>query len=379
MDRIIYNDDLQTLQEMADAYIFELNSFVFLEGAIMDEATGKGKNESVIIKIIKFLPRLISAIVKMIRQKLLDRDTDKKLAAIRQHSSDIKQESFVQEASVKVAFWTPEVKTLHKYSDEFNSCTGKIYEDSQQMGDAFKSLMMISDSNKSITHQYWDFHNHHKTTQIYHRFMDAVDKWARRFNKIHFKDDTVNNINLNSALVNDELISATSGGMTPIEAADYVDHIRSNMKDASQNLDKSSNILRNTEVLNTFSVNKLAEELVIYLKDMVHSCKCLSVIANKIIECTRNIIDDIYEKITSEIREVNSERERQNIANRDKMEKQDRDMNQYEKRLLYRKIDRDTEQYEKYLQKKKIDKINKDTKTLMDKFEKMNKAREEMK
>ena len=81
-DYIIFNndDDMTTYTMLMEAYTDEAD--IIQEGKILDEAIGKGKKENILIKIFKFLPRLVRSIAGMIRKKLRDRMIDRKIKAI---------------------------------------------------------------------------------------------------------------------------------------------------------------------------------------------------------------------------------------------------------------------------------------------------------
>lgn len=83
IDDVVLESEIEVLQTMSDVYdkaqlILEnsdgtedlVSSYTFFqEGEIMDQATGKGKDESAIKKIAAFLPRLIMAMVDFIKKK----------------------------------------------------------------------------------------------------------------------------------------------------------------------------------------------------------------------------------------------------------------------------------------------------------------------
>ena len=81
-DYIIFNndDDMTTYTMLMEAYTDEAD--IIQEGKLLDEAIGKGKQEHILIKIFKFLPRLVRGIGRMIRDKLRDHIIDKKIKAI---------------------------------------------------------------------------------------------------------------------------------------------------------------------------------------------------------------------------------------------------------------------------------------------------------
>lgn len=88
IDDVILESEIDVLQAMSDVYdkaqiILEnsdttdglVSSYAFFqEGEIMDQATGKGKDESTIKKIAAFLPRLIMAIVDFIKKKFTKKE-----------------------------------------------------------------------------------------------------------------------------------------------------------------------------------------------------------------------------------------------------------------------------------------------------------------
>jgi len=79
-----YEEELceYTDTDLYTEYVKELD-YVIQEGRLINEAIGKGKNEKIVIKIIKFLPRLIIAIVKMLSYALREKGIKNKLDAIR--------------------------------------------------------------------------------------------------------------------------------------------------------------------------------------------------------------------------------------------------------------------------------------------------------
>lgn len=82
-----FEDSCEVYQELYDAYINEVE--LYQEGDILDTATGAGKNENIIVRILLFIPRFLYAIGKAAYNKI----TDKK----------IEQASDVVEAAVNVA------------------------------------------------------------------------------------------------------------------------------------------------------------------------------------------------------------------------------------------------------------------------------------
>lgn len=74
-------DKATTIMENYDGD--DLSSFsIFQEGKIMDEATGKGKNDSTIKKIALFIPRLVIAMVKEISKSFKNINFEEKLPEI---------------------------------------------------------------------------------------------------------------------------------------------------------------------------------------------------------------------------------------------------------------------------------------------------------
>ena len=67
-DEELNRDELELFAEMTDSYA-ELADII-QEGKILDAATGKGKDENLLIKIIKFIPRLVKAVVRAIKNKI---------------------------------------------------------------------------------------------------------------------------------------------------------------------------------------------------------------------------------------------------------------------------------------------------------------------
>lgn len=61
-------DELELFAEMTDSY--DELADIIQEGKILDAATGKGKDENLLIKIIKFIPRFVKAVVGAIKNKI---------------------------------------------------------------------------------------------------------------------------------------------------------------------------------------------------------------------------------------------------------------------------------------------------------------------
>lgn len=69
-----FEDICDVYQELYDAYINEVD--FYQEGEIWDTATGVGKNENIIMKILKFLPRLVIALGHAISKSSNDEKTE---------------------------------------------------------------------------------------------------------------------------------------------------------------------------------------------------------------------------------------------------------------------------------------------------------------
>ena len=91
-----FEDSCEVYQELYDAYINEVE--LYQEGDILDTATGAGKSENIIVKILLFIPRFLYAIGKAAYNKI----TDKK----------IEQAADVVEAAVNVAEGTASEDTV---------------------------------------------------------------------------------------------------------------------------------------------------------------------------------------------------------------------------------------------------------------------------
>jgi len=61
-------DELELFAEMTDSYM-EMSEII-QEGKILDAATGKGENEKTWVKVIKFIPRLVKALVRALLNKI---------------------------------------------------------------------------------------------------------------------------------------------------------------------------------------------------------------------------------------------------------------------------------------------------------------------
>ena len=285
-DYIIYND-------LLGAYHNEYN--MYQEGLI-DEAKAIDKKESKFIKILKFIPRLIMAIVRRIKQFVFDKVTNMKMKRIESHlkqSTDSVTESFYIETPVFYGF-DKDVKQLHKHSGEFNEFTHKLYDDCGEM--MFNVRGLINAKGKdSIATNANKFSREWNISKTYMSFMSGIAKWSERLLKYNTNKDSHEFFiwdGKDNKLNNHRLMNAFN----------YVCDIRNNLNESTKNLDKTSELMWKNQPETWVATvdNRVSQLISNMVDDIFRSCKCLSVVANKLAEITKRTIDDMYKCINEE-------------------------------------------------------------------------------
>lgn len=187
-DYIIYNesfDDVDTMMKLCEYYQTEQ---MFLEGKILDDAIGKGKKENILIKIIKFLPRLIKAIATQIRKAISDKVLDMKIKKLR---SWTKETDHVQEAfkeKVNISFT---IHRLSKFADQFADFVKEACMNADEL------LSMMKDLAKTLTEKAQDCDNylkghvysiHAKLAKHYSKIQKWADELLRDIEKTQYYD-----------------------------------------------------------------------------------------------------------------------------------------------------------------------------------------------
>ena len=229
-DYIIYNesfDDVDIMMELCDRY---QNEQMILEGKILDEATGKGNKEHILIKIFKFLPRLIRAIANRIRKAISNKVLDIKIKRLR---SWTKETDHVQEAfkeKVNISF------TLHhlsKFADQFSAFVREACMNADEL------LSMMKDLSKTLTKGAQDFDKylkshvysiHAKIAKHYANIQKWADELVKDINKTQYysKSERRDRMGVGRGLERDDLgiVSFVYSRVEVSKGLDYVDRIR---------------------------------------------------------------------------------------------------------------------------------------------------------
>lgn len=280
-DYIIYN-------EMMDVYQQQIG--IIQEGEIMDTAMGKDKDESKIVKILKFIPRLIHAIISLIKQKVLDTATNMKMKYI---------ESKLKNSTVTESFYieTPvfefdkNTKDLQKHSGEFKQFSSKLYNDTQDMMFNIRGLLNMK-SGDSIALSANKFHREWNAQKIYMSFLKEIDIWSKRFMKYNTSEGSFD-------------YNQKEGHETKRNVACLLDTFNS-LTTTRTNLNQSIVYLNKTERLihkNDLFIgigqleNKIQPVLYDMVNDMARCCKCLSAIASRLVHITCVTINSIYQEV----------------------------------------------------------------------------------
>ena len=90
------HDELELFAEMTDSYM-EMSEII-QEGKILDAATGKGENERTRVKVIKFIPRLVKAVVRALlnkinKNKIKIKELEKALEELKKDNEKLKEDN----------------------------------------------------------------------------------------------------------------------------------------------------------------------------------------------------------------------------------------------------------------------------------------------
>lgn len=280
-DYIIYN-------EMMDVYQQQIG--IIQEGEIMDTAMGKDKDESKIVKILKFIPRLIHAIISLIKQKVLDTATNMKMKYI---------ESKLKNSSVTESFYieTPvfefdkNTKDLQKHSGEFKQFSSKLYNDTQDMMFNMRGLLNMK-SGDSITLSANKFHREWSAQKIYMSFLKEIDIWSKRFMKYNTSEGSFD-------------YNQKEGHETKRNVARLLDTFnsltttRTNLNQSIVDLNKTERLIHKNDLFIGIGQleNKIQPVLYDMVNDMARCCKCLSAIASRLVHITCVTINSIYQEV----------------------------------------------------------------------------------
>lgn len=280
-DYIIYN-------EMMDVYQQQIG--IIQEGEIMDTAMGKDKDESKIVKILKFIPRLIHAIISLIKQKVLDTATNMKMKYI---------ESKLKNSTVTESFYieTPvfefdkNTKDLQKHSGEFKQFSSKLYNDTQDMMFNMRGLLNMK-SGDSIALSANKFHREWNAQKIYMSFLKEIDIWSKRFMKYNTSEGSFD-------------YNQKEGHETKRNVARLLDTfnslttIRTNLNQSIVDLNKTERLIHKNDLFIGIGQleNKIQPVLYDMVNDMARCCKCLSAIASRLVHITCVTINSIYQEV----------------------------------------------------------------------------------
>ena len=280
-DYIIYN-------EMVDVYQQQID--IIQEGEIMDTAMGKDKDESKIVKILKFIPRLIHAIISLIKQKVFDTATNMKMKYI---------ESKLKNSTVTESFYieTPvfefdkNTKDLQKHSGEFKQFSSKLYNDTQDMMFNMRGLLNMK-SGDSIALSANKFHREWNAQKIYMSFLKEIDIWSKRFMKYNTSEGSFD-------------YNQKEGRETRHNVARLLDTFnsltttRTNLNQSIVDLNRTERLIHKNDLFIGIGQleNKIQPMLYDMVNDMARCCKCLSAIASRLVHITCVTINSIYQEV----------------------------------------------------------------------------------
>ena len=280
-DYIIYN-------EMVDVYQQQID--IIQEGEIMDTAMGKDKDESKIVKILKFIPRLIHAIISLIKQKVFDTATNMKMKYI---------ESKLKNSTVTESFYieTPvfefdkNTKDLQKHSGEFKQFSSKLYNDTQDMMFNMRGLLNMK-SGDSIALSANKFHREWNAQKIYMSFLKEIDIWSKRFMKYNTSEGSFD-------------YNQKEGRETRHNVARLLDTFnsltttRTNLNQSIVDLNRTERLIHKNDLFIGIGQleNKIQPVLYDMVNDMARCCKCLSAIASRLVHITCVTINSIYQEV----------------------------------------------------------------------------------
>jgi hypothetical protein len=256
----------------------------------MDNAIGKDKDESKIVKILKFIPRLIHAIISLIKQKVLDTATNMKMKYI---------ESKLKNSTVTESFYieTPvfefdkNTKDLQKHSGEFKQFSSKLYNDTQDMMFNMRGLLNMK-SGDSIALSANKFHREWSAQKIYMSFLKEIDIWSKRFMKYNTTEGSFD-------------YNQKEGRETRHNVARLLDTFnsltttRTNLNQSIVDLNRTERLIHKNDLFIGIGQleNKIQPMLYDMVNDMARCCKCLSAIASRLVHITCVTINSIYQEV----------------------------------------------------------------------------------
>ena len=143
-DEELNRDELELFAEMTDSYT-ELADII-QESKILDAATGKGKDENLLIKIVKFIPRLVKVVVRAIKNKInKNKNRIKELEdEVRKLKTDLDVADYKLKSANKKSDWFEDIgRTLEK----------KMFEQSGKAAEAkekYEKLKAESDKREEL-------------------------------------------------------------------------------------------------------------------------------------------------------------------------------------------------------------------------------------
>lgn len=273
---------------MVDVYQQQIG--IIQEGKIMDTAMGKDKDESKIVKILKFIPRLIHAIISLIKQKVLDTATNMKMKYI---------ESKLKNSTVTESFYieTPvfefdkNTKDLQKYSGEFKQFSSKLYNDTQDMMFNMRGLLNMK-SGDSIALSANKFHREWNAQKIYMSFLKEIDIWSKRFMKYN---TTEGSFDYNQK----EGRGSRHNVARLLDTFNSLTTTRTNLNQSIVDLNKTERLIHKNDLFIGIGQleNKIQHRLYDMVNDMARCCKCLSAIASRLVHITCVTINSIYQEV----------------------------------------------------------------------------------
>lgn len=282
-DVIIYN-------ELTSEYLKSID--IYTESRILDEAIGKNKDESTLVKIIKFIPRLIRAIISTIRNYIFDKTTDFKLRQIKAElNKNTVTESFVFETPIIYAL-DNDIKSLHKHSGKFKQYTHKLYDDCTDILYNIRNLLSMKDESKRFSNE-WNI------SKVYMNYMNEINVWAKHLVKYDTDRPTGS-----FSFYDREGRTNQYNKQRLANVFSFMEEIRTNMTGAMMYLTKTERLMNKNELDMMIGnlENKISDIVQTIFKDIYNGCKCLSVIATKLAELVKNTIDLMYKSIKEGLR-----------------------------------------------------------------------------
>ena len=236
---------------------------IFQEGQILDDATGAGKQESLIKKAMLLLPRLLGAIIKAIKMKLTGESAVKETSA---RSAFLKYGKVTTEGLSKKEI--EKIKKQKKDSPVYKAILGVGCVSVAIAGAGF--AFRISDYSEAVEFKddvSFTISEDLKGIRVVFPFykIEAIKNFNTKFDGIHqsLKADFFGNIDqlmnlMKTIVTNQARVSERDFADPPAWTAYYQNEIRGEFNKFADNLEKIKNILGEHKInSNTVSIGKI--------------------------------------------------------------------------------------------------------------------------